>query len=179
VSHKFASNKGPMPGKFRVGGWYEGNPKNQFTDTLGGRRETGTRAGDTGWYIGADQMVWKENADEKDVQGLGLFMRYGHAHQDVSRITNYWALGASYKGLIPERDKDVFGFAVAQSILSERYGDEIRALADRETSYEWYYLYQATPWCTVSPHLQVVSNPGGDKFSHDAIIGGIRVRVTF
>jgi len=179
VTPKWKSAKGPMPGDLRIGCWYDANPKTLFTDTLDGARQAGTRLGDFGYYLGADQLIWKEKADEKDAQGLGVFARYGHAHADANKITDYWSVGSSYKGLVPTRDADVMGFAVSQGILSERYGDEIHALADRETAYEWYYAYQLSPWCVISPHAQVIVNPGGDQYSNDAIVGGVRVRITF
>jgi len=31
----------------------------------------------------------------------------------------------------------------------------------------------------ISPHAQVVVNPGGDKDSTDAIVGGVRIRFAF
>jgi len=179
VTPKWSSAKGPMPGNLRLGWWYDPNSKPLFTDTLGGRRLAGTKASDSGYYLGADQMVWKENDDAKDTQGLGVYARYGHAHADSNKITDYWAVGMSYKGLIPTRDQDVTAFGVAQSILSERYGDEIHPFADRETVYEWYYSYQLTPCIIISPDFQVVENPGGDRIAHDAIIGGVRVRIIF
>jgi len=175
VSPKWKSAKGPMPGNLRVGVWYDPNPKTKFEDT--GTAETKT--GDVGYYFGADQLVWKERADEKDTQGLGVFARYGHAHADRNKITDYWSVGGSYRGLVPERDRDATGLAVSQSILSDRYADERHAGADRETAYELYYAYEATPWCIISPHFQVITNPGGDKDDRDAIVGGVRVRIIF
>ena len=175
VTPQWKSAKGPMPGNLRWGGWYDPTPKTKFEDT--GAAET--QSGDVGYYFGADQLVWKECADEKDTQGLGLFARYGHARSDRNRISDYWSVGASYRGLVPERDRDVTGLAVSQSILSDRYGDERHARADRETAYELYYAYEATPWCIISPHFQVITNPGGDQDDRDAIVGGVRVRIIF
>ena len=175
VTPKWKSAKGPMPGNLRLGVWYDPVPKTKFEDV--GAAETKT--GDVGYYFGADQLIWKECEGEKDTQGLGVFARYGHARADRNRISNYWSAGASYKGLIPERDRDVTGLAVSQSILSDRYADERHAGADRETAYELYYAYEATPWCIISPHFQVITNPGGDKNDRDAIVGGVRVRISF
>lgn len=174
VTPKWTSAKGPMPGNLRVGWWYDPKPKALFTDTRGG-----TRTGDVGFYLGADQLIWKENDGAKDSQGLGVFARYGHAHANANKISDYWSVGASYKGLIPKRNDDVTAFAVSQSILSGRYGDEVHPEADRETAYEWYYAYQATPWCIVTPHVQVITNPGGDNDDRDAIVAGLRVRIIF
>ncbi len=176
---KWEANKGPMPGRYRIGAWYDPNTKTIYRNSLGGRRHAATNDGDTGYYIGADQMVWKETDDPKDTQGLGVFMRYGHAHADRNRVTDSWEIGASMKGLVPARDHDVMAFAVSQGIESERYRYEVRRLADRETVYEWYYGVQVTPWMTVSPDVQIITNPGGDKTARDDIVGGVRVRIIF
>lgn len=176
---KAASEKGPMPGNLRVGLWYDSIPKLKFRDTLGGRLPRDSSAGNTGYYLGLDQMVWKEQSNEKDKQGLGVFARYGHADADVNRNNHYWSLGASYLGLIPDRDQDVVAFAASQTILSEQLRYATRPLADRETVYEMYYAYQVTPWCIVSPHMQFITNPGGDQDDRDAIVGGVRIRVIF
>lgn len=132
---------------------------------------------DMGFYLGADQMVWKENDDPEDQQGLGLFARYGWADAKVERIRAYWQAGASYRGLIPSRDHDIFGFAVSQSILSKVYRHKIDKDADRETVYEWYYKIQLAPWLLLTPDLQVITHPGGDKHARNAIVGGARPRV--
>ncbi len=176
---KWNTAKGPMPGRYRIGVWYDPKTKTQFRNTLGGRRRAGTNDGDVGYYIGLDQMIWKEQSDQKDSQGLGVFGRYGHARSDRNRISDSWELGASIKGLVPTRDNDVMAFAVSQGIESERYRDQTRRLADRETVYEWYYAIQVAPWLIVSPDFQVIQNPGGDTTAHDSIVGGVRVRVIF
>ena len=176
---KWESSKGPMPGRYRVGVWYDPRTKTLFRNTLGNRRRAETNDGTAGYYFGADQMVWKEQDDPSDSQGLGLFARYGHARSDRNRISDSWQLGASYRGLISTRDKDVFAFSVAQAMESQRYRDEIRRLADRETVYEVYYAIQVAPWIIVSPDVQFITNPGGDRTARDAIVGGVRVRIIF
>lgn len=171
------TGRGSLPGRYRVGGWYDPTVKNFFDQT--GEVSARRRGDDTGFYLGLDQMVFKEKADPKDSQGLGLFSRLGLAHGDINRTSLYWQAGASYKGLIPTRDNDVFAFVVAQANLSSQYLDHKDRLADRETVYEWYYSYYLTPWCIISPDFQVVTNPGGDSDDRDAIIGGVRIRLIF
>ena len=123
--------------------------------------------------------MWKENDKPGDQQGMALFGRYGYAHGDVNRIEHFWATGGQYVGLIPTRNKDTLGFAVGQGIISKDLRGSTRPMADRETVYEWYYAIHLTPWCVVTPDLQVVTNPGGDKDDRDAVVGGLRVRITF
>jgi porin len=171
--------RGPLPGRYRIGWWYNPTPKTVFEDTLDGRRQTEEQAGDLGLYLGFDQMIWKENDDPKDTQGLGLFARYGTSHRDVNKVNNAWEVGASYKGLLPLRDQDVMGLAVSQGILSKQFREECDEQADRETVYEWYYAIRVTPWCIFTPDLQVVTNPGGDRDAPDAFVGGFRIRIIF
>lgn len=171
--------RGSMPGSYRIGLWYDPRVLPIFMNTLEGRRRQRYRGNDVGFYVGFDQMIWKENADRDDQQGLGIFARWGASHRDINRIGHYWQVGASYRGLISGRDDDVVGFAVSQAILSRKYREEVHEDADRETVWEWYYQFQVTPWCTVAPDFQVIQNPGGDKTDRDAIVGGVRVFITF
>lgn len=178
LTPKWASPKGPMPGRYRAGFWYDPEVRTVYEDTPDGR-EPRTRSGNVGLYFGIDQMLWKENDDPADSQGLGLYTRYGHAPRDLYKISDYWSAGASYRGLIPTRDKDVTAFGVSQAILSSRYCRYKDARADRETVYEWYYKFYVTPWLAVSPDVQVITNPGGGKDARDALVAGVRFRVTF
>jgi porin len=176
---EWESSKGPMPGRYRAGLWYDPRAETIFEDDIGGRRIPDREGDDVGFYLSLDQMIWKELDDPGDSQGLGFFCRYGFSHEDVNRIEHYWQGGLSYKGLIPERDKDILGFSVAQAILSGQYRRELNAAADAETVYELYYKYYLTPWFVISPDFQVITNPGGEKDDRDSIVGGVRFRVIF
>ncbi|UCE59371.1 MAG: carbohydrate porin [Phycisphaerales bacterium] len=179
VTPEFGSAKGKLGGRYLVGSWYNPGPKEVFFDTLDGRRARRYRNDDVGFYFGFEQLVWKENRDPEDTQGLTIFGRYGYAHDDTDMIEHFWSAGGQYAGLLPSREDDVIGFGVAQAILSEQYHKEIDPAADRETVYELYYAWHATPWCIISPDLQYVANPGGDKDDRDAVVAGVRLRVSF
>lgn len=176
---KWPSAKGPMPGNYRFGLWYDPRSKTIFQDTLGGTREIETDTGDVGYYLNLDQLVWKETDNPKDAQGLGMFMRYGYAHGDVNRLEHFWSVGAQYAGLIPTRDKDVLGFGVGQGILSRQFRSQMNSRADRETVYEAYYAIEITPWMQLTPDIQIITNPGGTKDARDSIVGTVRVRIIF
>ena len=170
---------GLWPGNYRFGVWYDPKPKPIFIDDLGGLRAEQQDNSSVGFYMNLDQMVWKESPSLDDEQGLGLFFKYGCAPQHVNLISHQWAAGAEYLGLIPSRDEDRLGFAVAQSILSGQHRRNINELDDRETVYELYYAYEITPWCTISPDVQFITNPGGEKDARDALVGGVRVTMSF
>lgn len=176
---RWESEKGPMPGRYRFGMWYASEREPVFHNRFNGRRTQDFEGDDVGFYLGFDQMLWKENDNPEDIQGLGMFARYGYAHRDVNLGSNYWSAGLSYTGLIPERDRDMSGFAVSQTTLSELYREHVNSDADRETVYEWYYKYFLTDWLILTPDVQVITNPGGEKGDRDAIVGGVRLRVIF
>ncbi len=171
--------EGMWPGHYRFGVWFDPRPKSIFFNDLGGRRAEQFDNSDVGFYMNLDQVVWKENQNPLDNQGLGLFFRYGCAHRHVNQISHYWAVGGEYTGLFPSRDLDTLGFAVTQSILSSQHRRYINELDDRETVYELYYAYKLTPWCTISPDIQVITNPGGEKGARDALVGGVRITISF
>ncbi len=167
LTPQLPSPKGPLQGAYRVGFWYDPQDKDKF--------DGGVKRDDVGFYLSFDQVVLKENADAEGSQGLGLFARYGFAHSDVNEIQNFWSVGGQYQGLVPTRDDDVLGVGVAQGRLVEDAG----FTADHETAMEVYYNAAITPWLSVSPSLQYIFNPGGDKTVDDAVALGLRVQMAF
>ncbi len=177
---KFSSANGPLPGAYRIGGWYDPRHKTMiFEDTLGGRLAPRTKNNDMGWYLSFDQLLWKETDKSDCNQGLGAFFRYSFAQKNVNPINHFWSMGAQYQGLIPDRNKDVFAFGVAQSIMSSTLRDRSNSGSDRETIYELYYAYHLTPWCIITPDVQYITSPGGIGDTRDSLLGGVRVRISF
>jgi carbohydrate-selective porin OprB len=168
VAPQFDSGKGPMPGAYRVGLWYDPQDKERFSD--------GTiRRDDTGFYISCDQMICKESNDPEDTQGLGVFTRYGWANKKVNDITDFWSLGLQYQGLLESRDDDVLGLGFAKGIFSTEAG-----YADAyESVFELYYSAQIAPWLAISPSVQFIDNPGGDNAVQDAVLFGLRAQASF
>lgn len=173
---KFDSPRGKLWGHYRLGTHYDPNIKRRNFNTLGGRLATRLDTGDWGFYTGFDQMVWKENPDEKDMQGLTIAGRYGWADGEVNRFDNFWAAAIQYEGIVPDRNKDVLAFGVAQGILADEYR-RVHPRADRETVYELYYLIYLGPWLQVTPTFQYIHQAGGDEDDNDAAVFGLRVRM--
>ena len=168
VTPQISSNNGPLQGAYRVGVWYDPQPKDRH-DGSGARRD------DVGFYVSLEQAVLRESAEEEDSQGLGVFARYGCADSDVNEVKTFWSVGAQYQGLIPSRDEDVAGVGVAQGRLVESAG----FTRPHETVMEVYYNAAITPWLSVSPSLQYVVNSGGDRDVDDATVVGIRAQMAF
>jgi len=160
---------GPLTGAYRVGLWYDPQPKAFWKDPPQMKRDAG------GFYLRADQQVLRETADPADRQGLGVFFRFGLTDERVNPIQKFWSTGCQYQGLVPGRDDDVLGVGMARGLTNRRAG----FTADNETGLAVYSAMAVAPWLTVSPHLQYLKNPGGMRESRDATVAGVRVLATF
>jgi porin len=170
VTPQFSSANGPLDGAYRVGLWYDPQPKANSGAAKAYRD-------DTGLYITCDQMLAKENGDPEDSQGLGAFFRYGYANSKRNDIVNFWSIGFQYQGLLETRDDDVLGAGYAQGFFSDQAASTFTE--DYESVLEIYYSVAVKPWLNISPSVQYVANPGGDKTISDAVVPGIRAVMTF
>jgi porin len=146
------------------------------------RRSNGKKyRDDTGFYLSCGQMVCKENNNPEDTQGLGLFARFGYANSDLNEMGNFWSIGAQYQGLVDSRDDDVLGLGFAQGIFSDFAGanDGAGYSDDHESVLEIYYNATLTPWLNISPSVQYISNPGGNRTVSDAVVLGLRLQMIF
>ncbi len=174
---KLDSPKGKLWGHYRAGTWYDPTHKQKYFNDLQGALSPRVESGDWGFYVGFDQMAWKENDEPEDKQGVSVAGRYGWSDGDVNCIEYFWSAAVQYEGLIPTRDKDVMGFGVGQGIFSREYR-WAAPRADRETVYELYYAFHVAPWLIVSPDFQYITNAGGDKGDPHAMVGGLRFKIS-
>jgi porin len=168
---------GPLEGRHRVGLVYDPRVRDVFQDPRRRPQRNSTRGDDWSFYYDADQMLFREPGSKQ--QGLGVFARYGLRRGDVFRESNFWSAGLSYRGLLPKRDDDVLGFAIAQGIASGNYRDWIVPSAGSETVYEMYYSIQVTKWLAITPDVQYISHPGLADLPAEALVLGVRVRISF
>jgi carbohydrate-selective porin OprB len=50
---------------------------------------------------------------------------------------------------------------------------------DYENVLELYYSAALTGWLNISPSVQYISNPGGDRTVSDAVVLGLRLQMIF
>lgn len=155
--------RGAMPGAYRIGLWYDPRPKQRWTGS--------TKRDDLGAYANFDQVIWQENPDADDGQGVGLFGRFGWANPDYSELHWFWSIGGQWQGLIPGRDDDVLGVGFAHGRLAPGAGFE----SAREGALEVYYNARIAGWLSVSPSVQWLWNPGGVR-GNDALVVGLRIQ---
>lgn len=122
-------------------------------------------------YYNFDQYLHQEECDR--TQGFGLFGRFGWARQDVNPISHFYSIGMGGRGVLPERDRDTMGIGYFYSDLSNKLPDSMFA----EQGIECFYNIEVTPWCHVSPDLQVIVNPGGTKARDVSLVYGLRVAI--
>ncbi len=155
---------GDLPGTYKVGAWYH---THSFANLATG---VGTVRGNYGFWTSADQMVWKESDSDEEPQGLGIFAQYGWSPSDRNLVDNYFGVGATYRGLIPERDLDLTGIGLATAWLSTPGTDSERA-------FEIFYKTQINNWASLQPDFTYIANPGGA--GKDATVIGLRTEIVF
>ena len=170
VTSEINSANGEIPGTYRIGMWSDPQPKVNSDGTK-------TTRDDIGFYTSCDQMLYKENSDPEDGQGLGTFVRYGYAPGKRNDITNFWSLGFQYQGLIEGREDDVLGLGFAQGFFSDTA--KITYTNDYESAAELYYNAKIASWLNVTPSIQYITNPGGNRSIGNAVVLGVRVQMVF
>lgn len=156
-----------LPGHLRFGGWWNG-VEFDHVDGVSGSSET------QGWYTTLDQMVWKENTEVEDEQGIGLFAQAGFSDEEYIQAKAYFGGGMQWLGAIESRDNDITGFGVFHVEFSGLAG----FVDNSETTFELFYKWQAAGWMSIKPDIQYILNPGGIG-NDDAIAIGVRWDIVF
>lgn len=181
----------PVASTFKFGSWLH----TQNVDDVLAVDEAGepVRHRDNyGFYGIVDQMIFREkNGDD---QGLGVFFQFGGAPDSRNTVDYYFGTGLHYKGIIPKRDRDILGVAVANAFLSERMqksrdleieafdpeaGELAGELVSRETALETTYRIQLHDRLALQPSYQMIFNPSGEQNIKTAHVFLLRFEVTF
>ena len=131
------------------------------------------------------RLMAKPGVGGGDSQGGGLsgWLRVGFANGDINPIEKYVGGGLVYTGLIPGRDKDEIGFAVARSELGRGAHSaglaKGRDIGGGETDMEAIYRYAFKEWLNIQPDVQYVIDPHADRQIPDALVVGVRLAFTY
>jgi porin len=185
----FRTNQGAgangLPGEFKIGGWFDSAPDPSAT---------GIQSSNYGFYFIADQMVYRvrESVSASDMsnngkqaasasptdKGLGIFTHIDFDPQDSSLINFYIDGGLNYKGLIPTRDNDILGIAVAYGHLNKLQDNNESSNPGYEIVVEATYQIELNRWLSLQPDLQYVIHPSGSDIAN-ALVLGARATVSF
>lgn len=205
-----------LPGTYKVGGYFN-TFRTDDVNLVDGDGGTVVHSDNYGVYFIADQMVWREPVskpvnvnprvrtaqpeidEEPSKQGLGLFWRVGGTPADRNTVEFYTDGGFNYIGLIPGRDEDTFGVAVAYAQISDHLSNAQRSANDmngtnspvqnEEITIEATYQIVLAPWWTLQPDFQYIIHPGGnvadpedpagERAIRNAVVLGLRTSITF
>lgn len=125
------------------------------------------------------------SVDQKVSNDVTLFARYGVQDKKVSRFDQVFTAGAQVIGNSWGRGNDAVGLAYGASHVSQEFSNASQSLegysadAAFEHYVEAYYMYWANKNISISPDLQLITNPGGDTGKNAVVIYGARLAVTF
>lgn len=177
-----------LPGQIKAGFWVQtGQSANPLAET--------TNTASLGGYLIFDQMLYREplvtgtKSDAKarspapSPQGMGSFARIGFAPPERSIVDFYFDACLVYTGLVPTRDVDRLGIAIAYGQLSssarevptfrDSYGDGCQMVLEAT------YQAQITPWMTIQPNVQLIISPGSQLNNDNAVVLGGSVAIRF
>jgi len=134
-----------------------------------------------GVYLIGEKTLFTE-AD--GAQGLGAFVQFGYADENRNQLAYYWGAGLRYVGLIPGRDRDEAGVAVASAWNGGEFVRFSRDVASTpvertETVIEVAYRAEILPGLILQPDLQCIINPSMDPELDNALQLGIRLEMSF
>jgi porin len=170
----------PYDDKIAVGAWYY----TASFDQLGATTSAGVplrHHGEGGAYVLADHLLWQSAEDPQ--QHLSGFVQLGVADQSVDRIGTYIGAGLVASGVVPDRPDDQIGIAVAMARNGSGYISAQQQaglpVSPAETAIELTYSAQITSWLVVQPDVQYVISPNTDPQRRNALVGQLRLEVSF
>ncbi len=191
-------NHNNKPGSIKIGAWYHtAHTDHVRTDDTGlsladpltsGAPES--IKGNWGVYAAAEQVIWKENSDDKDSkQGVGVFGRTGYEPSDRNFLSFYAEAGVTRTGLLSGRDYDVCGLGIAYGRVSSDTRGLVKddnffnaggaAVPDHEIVIEVEYQFKLRPGFVIQPGIQFIKHPSGSADIKDSTVIGLRTIIDF
>lgn len=167
-----------LPGTYRLYAWNNGRAT-PFANELDAATE---RHGGVGFSV--DQQV---------TQHLTLFTRYGHSSHGLVKFDRAFTLGGQLEGAAWGRAGDRIGLALGWLRPSSEFkasAPTLDADADAtpdfgflpsgaEKQLELFYAWQFNDNLQLSPNLQWIVRPGGDRSADDITVLGLRAKAAF
>ncbi len=143
---------GEHKGRFRAG-WFE-----QVGDTsISGVTGSGVGTGPTGAYAYANQHIFDSDGDGA-LLGWEIFGQFGWS--DPNRNPSHWGLmlGSQWQGIIDARPNDTVGILWAYNQFTSNT-NLTTSPGSSEAILEAFYDLQVTPWFSIQPDIQYLSQP--------------------
>jgi porin len=129
-------------------------------------------------YLLAEQEIFHEAVDNQ--QGLGLLLQVGAAPSAGNMNSLFLGVGINYTGLLPRRDADIFGAALAFASMRNSYDPcAAYSMGPSETVVEISYKTHIFKHLYVQPNFQYFVNPGNDHRAGNVCFGLIRFGINY
>ena len=147
---------GSLAGAYRLYAWSNGN-----ATTL----DEASRDRHSGWGVSLDQDV---------APHIALFSRIGFSTDGDVPVDRAFTLGAQFAGAAWGLENDRIGLAYGWMKASDESGYD-----GSEEVLELYYAWQVNEHLSLSPDVQWIRHPGGDKTAGHATVWGLRAKAAF
>ncbi len=142
-------------------------------DTFAGGNQQGSWSG---YALVEQQLIPKSESEEDKDKGFFAFAQFGYGDDEVNPAKMHLACGCVQRGICESRADDIAGAYVSYVDLSDANGSPYPG---NETSLEFFYQVQITPCVSVTPDLQVIFDPSGDSNIDTAVVGQLRLIISF
>ncbi|HDR14479.1 MAG TPA: carbohydrate porin [Desulfobacteraceae bacterium] len=154
-------------GNYRIYGWFNGKDHENLLDP------NKTKEDNYGFGLSFDQQI---------TDTVTLFARYGRQRSSVSRVEQAWSAGLQFAVDFYGRQDDAFGLAYGQSVIGDA-GEKLDRTNSIDTAdehhLEIYYNFKVNDHLNITPDIQWVKNPDGDRDNDDLWAFALRARLTF
>ncbi|OGP18703.1 MAG: hypothetical protein A2054_09810 [Deltaproteobacteria bacterium GWA2_55_10] len=171
---------GGKEGNYRVYYWYRHRRTDADMANLANPADTGlVKAQNSGIGVSVDQPV-------SDI--MGVWFRAGLQRESVAQFDRFLGAGVNLSAEPCGRPNDHLGFGYGATFMGDTYKEYLRnnTAADPGTEhyFELYYSYAVShasidEGIHVTPDIQYVINPGGDKEAGSLLIYGVRLQAYF
>jgi carbohydrate-selective porin OprB len=221
-----------LEGKYAIGSYVWGQNNTPFTPTthvVGATKPMAFSQNSVIWglYLQGDQRLYAVKEDAPTApsmggknavaetripskeKGLHIFNMCTFTPPQNNAIPFYFQTGLVYEGLVPKRDADSCGVALAAGFYSSYYNQYIdsqnQALKKEYNGYnvtaantvsntpptayiphftstevvEGFYNVQITKWAVIKPYAQWIVNPGGNGVCANELVMGASAKVLF
>lgn len=152
--------------KMAIGSWYYTPRLTQFDNFS-----------NWGYYLFLEQKIFTESDIE---QGIFVTGRFGIADDEINQFDSFINGSITYRGIIPTRDNDIFGFAFAWGHNSHLYrqisGQEGFSVERFEKAFELTYQFH-TDLFLIQPGCQIILNPSNKEAKPVSNIVGFYTRL--
>lgn len=190
-----ADDKGPYPGMYRVGGYYDTSEVKIVTNSASKYIPSGinlidlpseSRRGRYGLWALADQMIERDEADPK--RGIILWSAFIWGDPKTALFPYFGEIGVARKGTFSKRPNDTFNLGFVVGALNQKLAQYEGFLASQgeaapkqaqEMVGELNYGYEVAHWYVLRLGVQYVWHPSGQNEIPNAFVMDLQLNVTF